>query len=794
LINFILRILFTITIGVGFGSTLAIYIHYAEQIPELNKALNYEPPLITYVYDREGSLLAEFSRERRIILPISQIPEIMQNAIIAIEDEHYYRHHGIDFPGIARAAWKNFLAGNIVQGGSTITQQLAKSLFLTRERTLPRKIKEALCAVQLEKVLTKSRIMELYLNQVYFGSGAYGIECASRTYFNKSTSELSLSEAAMLAGLPKAPSKYSPLRNPDLAESRRNLVLQRMKVNHFISESEAEAALSEPIILNPARRKPNEAPYFVEVLRRKLEAEFGSEYLYSAGLHIHTTLNLAFQKHAKQELVKGLDFVDRKRGWRGPNLQYELVSQPPEEGILAGAEILDVQADYLTLQCGGLSSTLFFKDIWVKNRDLRQLKPGDRIGCIVDEYDRTATELSIKKCHLAQQPEVEGALLSLDTHTGEILAWVGGYNFSRSQFDRVSQSRRQPGSAFKPFIYAAALDGEFTASDVIYDSPIVIEKTWELEEDDELDDGDSDGEDEEEDEKEYWKPHNYSEEFFGATTLRVGLAKSRNIVSIHLLRDVGVSNVIRIANQAGILSPLSPTLSLALGSSEVTLLELTQAYGTFATLGKSAEAMMIRQILDRHGSVIKEYYPSIRRAMREDTAFLTTNLLTGVIQHGTGFSARELGRPMGGKTGTTNHYHDAWFIGFTPQVVTGTWVGMDILEPIYKRATGASAALPIWKGYMGSIINEYEAADFDIPEGIVFEDVCMDTGQLATPRCEKIIHEAFREGREPIVNCEKHQLRNRRANVGVSVEWDSIDGSEATEPAIVPSQSEDENG
>jgi len=788
--NFIIRIILTISIGVGFGSTLAVYLHYARQIPELHKALNYEPPLITHVFDREGSLLAEFSRERRILLPISQIPDVMQNAIIAIEDEHYYSHHGIDFPGIIRAAWKNALAGDIVQGGSTITQQLSKSLFLTKERTLPRKIKEALCAIQLEKVLTKSRIMELYLNQVYFGSGAYGIESASRTYFSKSTSELSLSEAAMLAGLPKAPSKYSPLRNPDLAQSRRNLVLKRMRVNRFITRAEADAALSEPIVLNPAERKPNRAPYFVEVLRRKLEAEFGSDYLYSAGLNVHTTLDLDFQQIAEREVAKGLDLVDRKRGWRGPNLQYKLALHPPTEGVLAGAEILDVQADRLTLQCGGLTKTILFKDVWVKNRDLKQLKPGDLVGCIVDEYGGTESEPSIQTCHIAQEPEVEGALVSMDARTGEILAWVGGYDFFRSQFDRVSQSQRQPGSAFKPFIYAAALDGEFTASDVIYDSPIVIEKTWEIEEDEESENtqpGDGD-----EEEKEYWKPHNYSEEFFGATTLRVGLAKSRNIISIHLLKDVGVSNVIRIANQAGIKSPLSPTLSLALGSSEVTLLELTQAYGTFATLGKSAEAMMVKQILDRHGSVLKEYYPSVRRAMREDTAFLTTNLLAGVIQHGTGYSARDLGRPMGGKTGTTNRYHDAWFIGFTPQIVTGTWIGMDILEPIFKRATGASAALPIWKGYMGSIIQDYEAAGFEVPVGIVFEDVCMDTGQLATPLCEKVIHEAFREGTEPILTCEKHRPKSHRANVGVSVEWDRIDSDEATGPAIVPSQPGDE--
>ncbi|MBN1354961.1 PBP1A family penicillin-binding protein [bacterium] len=780
--RFSVKLGLTIAIGIGSGSVLAVYFHYARQLPELSQALDYRPPLISSIFDRKGNLLANFAKERRILVPLSQIPELMQNAIIAIEDEHFYSHHGIDFPGIMRAAWKNFMAGEIVQGGSTITQQLAKSLFLTRERTVSRKIKEALLAIQLENALTKSRILELYLNQVYFGSGAYGIESAARTYFNKSCSELTLSEAALLAGLPKAPSRFSPLRDHDPAVSRRNTVLHRMAVNNYIPAETAQKAMTEEILLDPSPRLENKAPYFVEVLRRTMEDEFGPDYIYNEGLSIHTTLDLGYQTIGEIQVREGLDRVDRKRGWRGPSNTIELADEPPVIGRLTGARVLNVGRDRLTLDIGGLETTLLFKNIWVKNRDLIQLKPGDRVGCIVEAYESGGGNLKIESCRLAQEPQVEGSLVSIDPATGEILAWVGGYDFSRSQFDRVSQSRRQPGSAFKPFIYATALNGRFTASDIIYDSPIIIEKTWEISP--EMEESETDPNAVEETEKEYWKPHNYSEEFFGATTMRVGLAKSRNIISIHLLEAIGVSDVIRIASKLGIQSPLSPTLSLALGASEVTLLELTRAYGGFATLGMAAEPMMVRQIVDRDGYVVKEYYPVVRRALDDKTAYLTTFLLQGVIQHGTGFAARSLNRPIGGKTGTTNNYHDAWFIGFSPQIVTGTWVGMDMLESIYPRATGASAALPIWMGFMEKVLPDYDIRDFQMPPGIVLFDVCMDTGQLATEQCETVINEAFLEGREPVQYCEKHRPISRTTKIGIGLDWDKLEVEESTAPVV----------
>ncbi|MBN1552368.1 PBP1A family penicillin-binding protein, partial [bacterium] len=761
------------------GSALAIYFHYVQQIPELQAAVDYRPAIVSKVFDRNGNLIAEFALERRIIVPLTQVPDVMQQAIISIEDEHFYSHNGLDIPGILRAAIKNLQAGEIVQGGSTITQQLAKSLFLSRERTLARKIKEALLALQLENVITKDRILELYLNQVYFGSGAYGIESAARTYFNKSCSELTLAEAAMLAGLPKAPSKFSPLNNPEIARERRNHVINRMLENGYINEQQAREAKASDLQLHPGTQSVTQAPYFVEILRRTLESELGSRELHTEGYQIYTTLDLDYQHIAEDAVYKGLHEITKKRRWRGPDPAIPIASTPPPIGRVAGAEIVEVQSDQLTIRCAGMSISLPFQTIWIKNKYLRELKSGDHVWCIIDEYDTQNGEKSIKSCRLTQEPTIEAALVSIVPTSGEILAWVGGYDFNRSQFDRVSQSKRQPGSAFKPFIYAAALDDKFTAADVIYDTPIVIEKTWEKPVVHSM------GIDAEEEKKEYWKPHNYSEEFFGATTLHVGLAKSRNIISIRLLEKVGIDNVIRIARRLGIKSPQTRSLSLALGSSEVSLLELTQAYGGFASQGIVAEPMMVRRILDRDGETVREYYPSLRRGLREDTAYLINNLLQAVVNEGTGYRARILQRPVGGKTGTTNQFHDAWFIGFVPQVATGTWVGADVLETIYPRATGASAALPIWLEYMEGILDNYEIVDFQVPKGIVFADVCGESGLLATPNCTSTIKEAFREGTEPLVFCDLHRDSTRKTRTNITRDWDKLE-EEISPPEITP--------
>ncbi len=779
----IMKILIAISGGCLIGFALAVYVHFSAQLPEILSVQKYEPPLITNVYDRNGELLAEFAYERRIIVPLSQIPNVMKNAIISVEDDRFYSHHGVDLLGILRAAWSNYLAGEVVQGGSTITQQLAKSLFLTRERSWQRKIKEAILSYRLEEMLTKNRILELYLNQVYFGSGAYGIEAAAHTYFNKSCASLTLVEAAMLAGLPKAPSRFSPLRNETLARERRNHVLQRMYQNGSISEAELRSSQSADLGITPGKRSPNRASYFVEVLRRQLESEYGASVLYTSGMKIFTTLDWQHQAIAEEAVRWGLHEIGKKRPWRGPVVGKELTQTPPDEGQSAIAQITSIGNDWLELMCGGLTKRLPFKEIWVKNADLLTLKPGDLVGFVIDEYEDPDHRI-IKKCHISQEPDVEAALLSLNPSTGEVVAWVGGYDFSRSQFDRVSQMKRQPGSAFKPFIYTAALDNGYTPADVVYDTPIMVEQSWRAQsewEDESLTDQGPDenpitsresGRNDDEGIT-YWKPQNYSQEFYGATTLRDGLSQSRNIMSIHLLGEVGIPNVIRIARQMGIQSSLTETLSLALGASEVSLLELTKAYGVFASIGTLAEPMMIDVILDRNDQIIREYYPSLRRALRSTTAYLSTDLLCGVVEHGTGYAANRLQRPTGGKTGTTNNNHDAWFMGFTPQLVTGTWVGLDVLEPIYARATGAEAALPIWLRYMEQVVKDMEKKEFPIPDGIISVRICSRSGLLVTPGCEKSVQESFCEGTEPIERCNLCSPKSISGLHETDVNWDS---------------------
>lgn len=751
------------------------YVHFSAQLPELNAALNYRPFLITRVWDRNGNLITEFSLEKRITVPLSQIPDVMKNAIISIEDDHFYSHHGLYIPGIFRAALSNFQAGEVVQGGSTITQQLSKSLFLSRERTLGRKVKEALVSMQLERVLTKNRILELYLNQVYFGSGAYGIEAASRVYFNKSCAELSLSEAALLAGLPKAPSRFSPFNDIQTARIRRNLVLDRMAVNNYISQIEAVDAAKGPIVLNRGMNVSNQAPFFSEVLRRKLEKELGSKALYTDGLQIYTPIDLTFQKAATDALQWGVRIADRRRGWRGTDPNLELASKLPAIGEPVGAQIVSISSDRMEIELAGLRKTLFFQDIWIKNKDLIRMKPGDRLLCQVDQYDSSENPRQIEKCTIVQYPEVEGAFIALDPRDGRILAWIGGYEFRRSQFDRVSQSHRQPGSTFKAFVYAAALDSHFTPADTIYDSPIVFQTGGPVIPDLFVEETDRDNEEETEDSADgtpIWKPGNFAGEYMGATTLRIALAKSRNLPSIRLVQDIGPASVIRLARRLGIESRMEENLTMALGSYEVTLLEITKAFGAFATNGFISEPMMIDRILDRDQYVVRDYYPVTRRAMHPETAFLTNYLLQGVIQHGTGFAARALNRPSGGKTGTTNSSYDTWFVGYTPQVVAGVWVGLDALESLGAKATGASTALPIWLKAMQAIHADYPVEDFDVPDGIVFADVCAASGLLAGSECAKKVHEAFRQGTEPLRKCNQCGTTIHRPSSDLKLSWD----------------------
>ncbi len=780
-LKIILSILFAVLTGFPIGALLAIYMFYSSQLPELDAAIHYRPATVAHVYDKHGILLAEFSQENRIPVSLSEISSTVIDAIIATEDRNFYGHGGVDSLGILRAAWTNFKAGNVVQGGSTITQQLSKTLFLTDDRKFERKIKEAILAFRLEEELTKERILELYLNQVYFGSGAYGIEAASQVYFSKSSSDLDLNEAALLAGLPKAPSRFSPLKNPELARERRNVVLQSMFEMKFISQDAYELTRQMDLGLNVSSGKLYRAHYFVEILRRELEEEFGYDALYRSGWDIQTSLDYNYQRIAEAAVRDRLFEIEkRRRNWKGPVEGQPAVS-PPAPGEKALSVITEVGADTLTLECGSLPVTLSFKDIWIKNKDLKELQPGDKVYFVVTQY-ADASHTKIESGWIVQEPEADAALICMDVQTGEALAWVGGYSFWRSQYDRVTQSKRQPGSAFKPILYAEALDRGYTASDVIYDTPIVVEKTWDIRRGS-IQESQKEGrgqfgrpEYDELADIEFWKPKNYGEEFYGATTLREGLAKSRNIISIHLLRELGASAVVQMARKLGISTPLYASDSLALGSSEVTLMELTQAYGALANLGMRSEPLKIKRIVDKDRKIIKEFYPALYPALRPETAFLTTNLLSAVISEGTGFSAHEIGYPLAGKTGTTNNYYDAWFIGFSPYVLTGVWVGVDLSEPIFPQATGASAALPIWKDYMKQVVKDYEPDHFPVPEGITFATICRQSGKLASTDCKRVVREAYQIGTTPLDYCDQcsPSIGGGHISTVTDLDWDSL--------------------
>lgn len=589
------------------GIFLGISIFYLGDLPKIKALEEYHPYESSRIYAKDGSLIAEFYIERRNLIPFSEIPKHAVNAILAVEDARFYSHPGLDIWGVLRALWVDIKAREIIQGGSTITQQLSKMLFLKPEKSLSRKIKEAIIALQIEKTYSKDEILNLYLNQVYFGSGAYGIEAASQTYFGKGIRDLTLSEAAMLGGLPKAPTAFSPFRNPERARLRRSHVLKRMIELGLITEKDALDAEKEPLP-TPPKGGLNKAPYFVEFIRQTLEGRYGRN-VYIGGLHIYTTLDLKAQEAAEDAIEKGLRAIEQRRK--------------------------------------------------------------------------------------IDAPLIQGALLCLDPRTGYIKAMVGGRNFYKSPFNRSYQSLRQPGSAFKPFVYVTALDNGFTPTDIIIDSPVSYP-------------GYKKGI--------TWSPENFTGKFQGHVTLRKALAESINVVAVKLLESVGVNTVVEYARDLGIKSELKPYLPLALGASDITLMEITSAYGVFANHGIKASPIAILKVTDRMGRVLEENLPTLEEVIKPETSYLMTDLLRGVVEHGTGWRARELGRPVAGKTGTTNEYKDAWFIGYTPTVVAGVWVGYDDHRSIGHKETGARTALPIWLDFMKDVLKDTPPEDFPVPE------------------------------------------------------------------------------
>ena len=687
---------------------------FLADLPTVQSLDNYTPSLVTKVYDARGDLVTELFVEKRSVLPLTQIPLAMQQAVLATEDNDFYHHMGIDPMGILRAMGANLRARRLVQGASTITQQLAKNIFLTRERTLSRKVKELLLTLQMERNLSKDEILQLYINQIYFGHGAYGIESAARTFFGKPAQELTLPECALLAGLPKGPDRFSPFRRPDRAIRRRNLVLKRMREVGYITERQQLLAMASAPLFQKKPQEHVNASYFVENVRLQLEPKYGTEALFKGGLSIYTTLDARMQRAAEE--------VTQKH-WAAFDDTYA------EQRLMVLLKNKKITADFI--------------DRWRKWK-------ADPVN--VEEPDDSPEPVP-----------VQGALVTLDPHTGGIRALVGGRNFQESQFNRAVQAKRQPGSTFKPFVWSTALDAGLTAATVVNDLPIAY---TDLEHRPRLvaeatdyatlmemvtdyykiprapDDPDP-----------IWAPQNWDNKFLGPITLRRGLALSRNLVSVRLIDRVGPPAVVDTARRAGITSPLEAVLSLGLGSSVVTPLEMVSAIGTFANGGVHMRPYSVERVVDRSGKVLEETAIQGTPGFTPQSSYLISRLMQAVVQEGTASYARNLGRPAAGKTGTTQDMRDLWFIGFVPDLITGVWMGYDDFTSMGKKLTSAGTTVPLWTDYMLQATKYVPNRDFPVPPGIQFTKIDRDSGYLALPTCPNVVLEAFREGASPTELC-----------------------------------------
>lgn len=741
------------------GSVIfSTYWYFTRDLPSMSTLQEYNPNIITKVYSDDGQVIGEFYIERRVVIPLSKMPKRLINAFLAAEDARFFEHKGLDYQSIIRAFYINLSAGRVVQGGSTITQQVVKSFFLTPERSLSRKIREAILAYRIEKNLSKEEILHLYLNQIYLGNGAYGVQSASEVYFGKDANDINIAEAALLAGLPKAPSRYSPYHNLEAAKERQQYVITRMLEEGFIKREDAEKALKYNIKLKPKEIKSLwVGPYFTEHIRRYVEEKYGGDLLYKGGLNIYTTLDVELQKAANLAVAAGLKEYDRRHGYRGPIKQLtnkddieKFIEEAKEEIAKKKIEqdktyqaivtAVNTQERFVTALIGDRKGKIAFEDIeWArlynptnnpdagKQKDISQIiKKNDVILVGIKEMPEDGK--GIINLTLEQEPVAQASLIARDPFTGNIKAMVGGEGFSKTQFNRAVQSKRQPGSAFKPIIYAAAIDKGYTPASVIVDSPLVFEEAVK-------------GDD--------WRPQNFDGKFYGPTTFRDALTHSRNVISIKILKDIGIGYALEYAQKLGIQSPLARDLSIALGSSAVSLIELTDVFSVFANQGKKTEPLFVQKITDKSGDVIEENASISQDVISPQTAYIMTSLLQGVIQEGTGQRAKALGRPAAGKTGTTNMLNDAWFIGFTPDIAAGAWIGYDDERPLGHAETGARAALPIWLYFMQKAVEGTPVKDFPVPEDIVFAKIDAKTGKLAAQASDKVIFQAFKQGTAP---------------------------------------------
>lgn len=738
-------VVFSIILGTSAGAYLAI----TKGIPSIEELKQYKPVAGTKIYTDDDVLIGELKVEKGIFVPINKIPEHMINAVIATEDSRFWKHKGIDYLAILRALIKDIIYVELKEGGSTITQQLAKVMFLTPEKTLKRKLREAALAIKIEKNLDKKEILELYLNKVYFGHGAYGVEMASRIYFGKSVRDITLSEAALLAGLIKAPALYSPYNDLTKAKERQQIVLSRMEEEGYIKRSDKENALKKPIYLSSIRKGMEANNYFIEYIRKYLEEKYGEEKVYKEGLKVYTTLDRKAQLSAARALQEGLRELDKRRGWRGPlehkedtDIEKELKNKESitpvvtNIGDISSGLVLKVTDREAVIKTRGIRGKLSIEDTrWaskvidpkkgtskvLKNFKLTQiLKPKDVVRVSIKSIKGEDVRLSLE-----QEPEVEGALVALEPNTGFVRAMIGGYDFVKSEFNRAVYAKRQPGSAFKPIVYASALDNGFTPASVIKDEPVTYY-------------GGPNGE---------WSPENYDHKFYGPTRLREALAYSRNVVTVKLVEAMGIDSVIDFARTLGLQEDMPRDLTIALGSLSVTPLDLALCYNVFASNGMRVKPITIKYITDSKGRVLESSEIEAEQAISPATAFLITSMMEDVVKYGTGWRAKALNQPVAGKTGTTNEYRDAWFVGYTPHLVAAVWVGFDDMRPLGTQETGARAASPIWVSFMKAVLNS-EPEEFSMPEGIVSYSIDPATGLLSRDESEGI-KEYFKEGTEP---------------------------------------------
>ncbi len=753
MINFIKRF-FAYIVGlmcVLFFMIFSTFWYFANDLPDYKVLSEYKPPVSSRVYSADGDLIAEYAIQKRLFISFDSIPGTVINSFLSAEDKNFFKHPGVDARGITRAIIKNvrnYMQSKRLEGASTITQQVAKNFLLSNEVSLKRKIKEAILAFRIERAYSKERIMELYLNQIYLGQGAYGVAAASLEYFDKAVKDLNYEEAALLAALPKAPSKYDPFKSKKLAKNRRNLVLKNILENNYISQEEYKKLIKKDIKLKKRKIKLfKEANFYSEEVRRIISEQYGYEQLYKEGLYIKTALKADHQLNALKALREGLESYDKRHGWRGPILNikdkknwFESVKQHSLEKNLGWklAKVVNVEMLQANIEIENKKNEkIYFKDSsWTRKKNFREiLSSGDII--YVQKNDK-------KKWILKQRPIVNGAIVVMDPFTGRVLSLVGGFSYELSEFNRATQAKRQPGSAFKPFVYAAALENGYSPSTLVLDAPFVIDQ----------------GEG-----KKNWKPQNYGKEFYGPSTLRKGIEKSRNLMTVRIAQDLGLKKISNISKNFNIYKDVPEVLSISLGSAETTLLNLTNAYCSFVNGGKQVKPILIDRIQDRRGNTIfksdqrkchgcenfsfssdeipkiKDEYPQI---ISEQTAYQITSMLEGAVKRGTGRKLKNLNIPLAGKTGTTNKNMDTWFVGYTSKLVIGVFVGFDEPKSLGRYETGAKTSLPIFKSFIKKSIKKEDAMPFKVPKGISFVMVDPHKGIVKELDYNKAIFESFK--------------------------------------------------